>query len=90
MNGKTFIHTSVAISSRAREGWGMKIRVFKLNWIVQTDLDFEVHEEHTEKKSLATEAGNDRQTREGRQQRIYGYANKDFVISVWSCRQAFV
>ena len=28
----------------------MKIRVFKLNWITQRNLEFEVNEEHTEKE----------------------------------------
>ena len=59
----------------------MKIRVFKLNWIAQRDLEFEVHEEHTEKYSLAAEAGSSRQAREGYRQWIHGYVNKDFVVA---------
>jgi len=31
----------------------MKIRVFKLKWIAQRDLEFKVHEEHSGKKKGA-------------------------------------
>ena len=41
-------------------GEKMKIGVFKLNWITQRDLEFEVHEEHTKKESLTAEVGSDR------------------------------
>ena len=35
-------------------GENIKIKVFKLNWIAQRDLEFEVHKEHTGKKKEQT------------------------------------
>ena len=51
-------------------GKKMKIGVFKLNWIAQIDLKFEVHKKHSGKKKRANIY---RQTREGGRQLIHGY-----------------
>ena len=53
-------------------GEKLKIGVFKLNWIVQKNLEFKVHKEHTEEKELlATEADSCRRALGGDRQQIH-------------------